>query len=71
MSCWSNCAAWASWTSPAPARTPSAFGRKGGELTGPNPVDRGKPGTKYFLLTDRVGIPLAAGVGPANIHDNR
>ena len=40
-------------------------------MTGANPVDRGKQGTKYFLLVDRVGIPVAVGVGPANIHDNR
>lgn len=40
-------------------------------MTGANPVDRGKRGTKYFLLVDRAGIPLAVGVGPANLHDNR
>jgi hypothetical protein len=28
-------------------------------------------GSPVTLLVDRVGIPLAAGVGPANIHDHR
>ena len=35
-------------------------GQKGGELTGPNPTDRGKPGSKRHLVVDRTGIPLAA-----------
>jgi transposase len=42
----------------------------GGELTGPNPTDRGKPGSKYHLLADRHGIPLAADVSAANAHDS-
>ena len=28
-----------------------------GALTGPNPVDRGKPGSTYHLLVDRCGVP--------------
>jgi hypothetical protein len=43
---------------------------KGGELTGPNPTDRGKPGSKYHLLVDRRGIPLAVGLSAANTHDS-
>jgi hypothetical protein len=43
---------------------------KRGALTGPNPVDRGKPGSKYHLLTDRRGIPLAVGLSAANTHDS-
>jgi Transposase DDE domain len=39
-------------------------------LTGPNPVDRGKPGSKYHLLVDRRGIPLAVGLSAANLHDS-
>jgi transposase len=35
-------------------------GKKGGTLTGANPTDRGKPGTKRHLAVDRRGIPLAA-----------
>jgi transposase len=34
----------------------------GGCLTGPNPTDRSKPGSKYHLLADRPGIPLAVGL---------
>lgn len=43
----------------------------GGEYTGPNPVDRGKPGTKRCLLVDRVGTPLAVVLAPANLHDSK
>jgi transposase len=39
-------------------------------LTGPNPVDRGKPGSKYHLLVDRRGIPLAVDLSAANTHDS-
>lgn len=28
-----------------------------GDLTGPNPTDRGKRGTKRHLLTDKNGMP--------------
>ena len=42
----------------------------GGCLTGPNPTDRGKPGSKYHLLVDRGGIPLAVGLSAANTHDS-
>jgi transposase len=31
---------------------------KGGELTGPNPADRGKAGSKAHLLCDANGLPL-------------
>ena len=34
-------------------------GKKGGEATGANPTDRGRPGTKRHLVIDRQGIPLA------------
>ncbi len=46
-------------------------GEKGGELVGPNPVDRGKPGSKYHLLVDANGIPLAALLSAANTHDSK
>jgi transposase len=42
----------------------------GGCLTGPNPTDRGKAGSKYHLLVDRGGIPLAVGLSAANTHDS-
>ncbi|GAA2106689.1 hypothetical protein GCM10009780_59440 [Actinomadura alba] len=41
----------------------------GGELTGPNPVDRGKNGSKIHLLTGRAGLPLSIGISAANTHD--
>jgi transposase len=40
-------------------------------LTGANPVDRGKPGSKYHLLIDGRGIPLAVGLSAANTHDSQ
>ncbi|WP_408612789.1 IS5 family transposase [Glycomyces luteolus] len=44
---------------------------KKGSLTGPNPVDRGKSGSKIHVLSDRNGLPLALGVSAANIHDSQ
>jgi transposase len=41
-----------------------------GDLVGANPVDRGKPGSKYHLLIDAGGIPLAVGLSAANTHDS-
>ena len=40
-----------------------------GGKTGPNPTDRGKPGSKHHLLTDANGIPLAAILTGANTPD--
>ncbi len=45
-------------------------GQKGGEQTGPNPTDRGKAGSKYHLVVDRNGIPLAVRLSAANAHDS-
>lgn len=42
-----------------------------GTATGPSPVDRGKPGSKMHMLTDRDGIPLAVAVSAANVHDSQ
>jgi hypothetical protein len=39
---------------------------KRGSTTGPSPVDRGRCGSKYHLLTDGGGIPLAWTVTGAN-----
>jgi transposase len=33
--------------------------KAGGTATGPNPTDRGKPGSKRHVLVDTGGIPLA------------
>jgi len=46
-------------------------GEKRGEATGPNPTDRGKRGSKYHLIVDRQGIPLAATLTAANVHDSK
>jgi transposase len=45
--------------------------QKGGECTGPNPTDRGKPGTKRHVLVDASGVPLALLLSAANVHDSR
>ncbi|MFD4793229.1 IS5 family transposase [Streptomyces anulatus] len=44
---------------------------KGGPLTGPNPTDRGKLGSKIHLITDRNGLPLSLGISGANMHDSQ
>ena len=43
---------------------------KRGPLTGPNPTDRGKLGSKIHLTTDRNGLPLSLGISGANMHDS-
>ena len=45
-------------------------GQKGGGAVGPNPTDRGKPGTKRHIVTERGGIPLARCLTGANRHDS-
>ncbi|HWL68272.1 MAG TPA: IS5 family transposase [Geminicoccus sp.] len=45
--------------------------KKGGEATGPNPTDRGRPGSKRHLLVDGNGIPLALLLTAANRHDSK
>ena len=42
----------------------------GGTGTGKNPVDRGKLGWKWSILTDRAGIPIGWVTNGANRHDN-
>lgn len=49
----------------------SVRAKHGGELTGPNPTDRGKAGTKYHLAVSIDGLPLAAVPSAANVHDTR
>ena len=39
---------------------------KGGAEVGPNPTDRGKPGTKRHLVTDAQGTPLGVTLSGAN-----
>lgn len=44
--------------------------KRGGEHTGPSPVDRGKPGSKMHILSDANGLPLLVGVWAGNTHDS-
>jgi putative transposase len=39
------------------------------EETGKNPTDRGKRGTKRYLITEATGIPVGISVGATNTHD--
>jgi transposase len=39
-------------------------------MTGPSPVDRGKPGSKIHVLSDRGGLPLSVALSAANTHDS-
>jgi transposase len=48
---------------------PAGPGQKGGQDTGPSPVDRAKPGSKLHILSDANGVPLAAGISAANVND--
>jgi transposase len=49
----------------------SVRAKRGGELTGPNPTDRGKAGTKYHVVVASDGIPLGVVPSAANVHDTR
>lgn len=49
----------------------SVRAKRGGELTGPNPTDRGKAGTKYHVIASTDGLPLGAVPSAANVHDTR
>jgi transposase len=55
---------------PRERRFAERAGQKGGEVTGRNPVDRGKLGSKYHLVVDRNGLPLAVRLSAANAHDS-
>jgi transposase len=43
----------------------------GGELTGKDPTNPGKLGSKRHLVVDRAGLPLAVTLSGANIHDSK
>ena len=49
----------------------SVRAKRGGELTGANPTDRGKSGTKYHVVVSTDGLPLAVVPSPANVHDTK
>lgn len=46
-------------------------GPERGDLTGPNPVDRGKNGSKIHLITEGSGLPISIGISGANTHDSQ
>jgi transposase len=54
----------------ASAWTPSACERSRGDLTGANPVDRGKAGSKLHLAGERGGLPLSVVLSAANANDS-
>jgi transposase len=47
----------------------SARAKRGGDLTGPNPTDRGKRGTKYHVAVTGDGLPVACAATAANVND--
>jgi len=49
----------------------SVRAKRGGELTGPSPTDRGKAGTKYHVAVATDGLPLGVIPSAANVHDTR
>jgi len=42
----------------------SVRAKRGGDLAGPNPIDRGKNGTKYHVALNRDGVPVACTAQP-------
>jgi transposase len=48
----------------------SVRAKKGGDHTGPNPVDRAKKGCKRHVITDAGGLPLLVHCTPANVRDD-
>ena len=49
--------------------TCSVRAKRGGDLTGPNPTDRAKRGTKYHVAVDGDGVPVACAATAANVND--
>ena len=47
----------------------SVRAKRGGDLTGPNPTDRAKRGTKYHVAVDGAGVPVACAATAANVND--
>jgi transposase len=47
----------------------SVRAKRGGDLTGPNPTDRGKKGTKYHVAVAGDGTPVACIATAANVND--
>jgi transposase len=49
--------------------TCSARAERGGDLTGPNPTDRARRGTKCHVAVGGDGVPVACAVSAANVND--
>src|SRR3954452_23744271 len=49
--------------------TCSVRAKRGGDLTDPNPTDRGKRGSKYHVAVDGDGMPVACLATAANVTD--
>src|SRR4051794_5080765 len=47
----------------------SVRAKRAGDLTGPNPTDRAKRGTKYNIAVDGDGVPVACVATAANVND--
>ena len=47
----------------------SVRAKRGGDLVGPNPTDRGKRGTKYHVAVTGDGVPVACAATGANVND--
>ncbi len=47
----------------------SVRAKRGGDLTGPNPTDRAKKGTKYHIAVNGDGLPVACAATAANVPD--
>src|SRR5436853_2312232 len=60
--------AWYQLGSSPPRRLQEAV-KKGGEETGPSPVDRRKFGTAIHVASDAYGMPLGAVITGANAND--
>jgi transposase len=47
----------------------SVRAKRGGDLVGPNPTDRGQQGSKYHVAVTGDGVPVACAVTGANVND--
>ncbi|WP_083880529.1 transposase [Nocardia araoensis] len=63
---WTSSVARAWSTGRARSATERRCGRKRDLRLGPNPVDRGRTGSKIHALSDRDGLPLSVAVSAAN-----
>lgn len=68
--CWNALKGPGNWIGVVLRSTARAWRPKGGTATGPNPTDRGKPGTKRHLVVEARGTPLGVVLTGANAHDS-